>query len=288
MSAERRRAAGLRQRTSHPLRSPATRAIARPNSGVAVSTSLWGRRARRLGAYRAPGRATVCHPPLADPVEVAFVSGGAQAPRDAWGAQVHDLAVPKDQTDPIGAQLSEALDGLHLVPTDMAPQEPANVRELRGQVHPEAAHPQRFPHENATQDSKPAVSAPAAPLKGLHRKEECPPTNSTIQFRREVRMRTVASATPCSTLMAAPLVVSLLEARSSGTPPRTPTVAGPPSEGRGHRRGHGDGDSPCVYPPLDEGQNRERGHCRQQEDQRYATHGQPLFVVRVHGRLKST
>jgi hypothetical protein len=83
-------------------------------------------------------------------------------------------------------------------------------------------------------------------------------------------MRTVASTTPCSTLMAAPSVPALLEARSSGTSPRTPTLAGPPSEGRGHRRGHGNGDCPCVYPPLDEGPNRERGHCRQQEDQRYA------------------
>jgi hypothetical protein len=114
----------------------------------------------------------VCQPPLADAVEVVFVSGSAEAPRAAWRAQVHDLAVLQGQADPIGAPLSEALDALHLVPADMAPQEPANVRELRGQVHPEAAQPQRFPHEHATHDNKPDVSAPAAPLKGLHRKQE--------------------------------------------------------------------------------------------------------------------
>jgi hypothetical protein len=43
------------------------------------STSLWGQPTRRLGGYWAPGRATVCQPPLADEVEVVFVSGGAEA-----------------------------------------------------------------------------------------------------------------------------------------------------------------------------------------------------------------
>ena len=41
----------------------------------------------------------MCHPPLADAVQVAFISGSAETPRGVWGAQVHDLAVLTFQTD---------------------------------------------------------------------------------------------------------------------------------------------------------------------------------------------
>jgi hypothetical protein len=145
----------------------------------------------------------VCQPPLADAMEVAFVSGRSEAQPGVWRSEVNVLAVLQDETDPIGTQLSEAVDGLHLVPTDMVPAEPTNDCELRGQVHPETSYPQRFHHEYAAQDSRRVVSAPTHTSVCITRMSS-PAANSTIQSRRGARMRTVASATPYSTLIPAP------------------------------------------------------------------------------------
>lgn len=83
----------MRQSPSYSSSSPATHAIARPNSRVTIRLSVLERRARCLGAYRAPGLATVRQPPLADAMEVAFVSGRSEAKPGVWRAQVNVLAV---------------------------------------------------------------------------------------------------------------------------------------------------------------------------------------------------
>lgn len=83
----------MRQSPSHSLSSPAAHAIARPNSRVPIRLSVLGRCARCFGANRPPGLATVCQPPLADAMEVTFVSGRSESQPGVWRAQVNVPAV---------------------------------------------------------------------------------------------------------------------------------------------------------------------------------------------------
>jgi hypothetical protein len=163
----------------------------------------------------------VRQPPLAEAMEVLPVLGGGGSPRTpigGRGSQYHPHTAVQDQGSPIGAHLSVAQNGLHLAPGDAALADAPNVGGLRGQVDPEGAHPQRLPHEHATQHQREWV--PVAVGFGIKEPKHhtAPATSRIIQPARGVRMRTVASVTPRSTLMAASFRgVLLVQTRSAGT-----------------------------------------------------------------------
>src|SRR5450759_982238 len=88
----------------------------------------WWRAASLLRRLRAPGRATVRHPPLADALVVLFILGSPQTPRRRRSSKRHGLATFGDELDDPAVEPLFADHCLDFVPGNGPPAEAAKDR----------------------------------------------------------------------------------------------------------------------------------------------------------------
>ena len=144
--------------------------------------------------------------PLANAVEVSLVLVLvlARAPPRRRCLQRHPHTVLKNETHPHRAELLVAKHRLHVPPGNAPPPEATNVCSLPRQIDAESADPQRLGNEYAAYDDGAVDPGVAIVLsKAPYANKNPPHPDIQIQSRRAARILTLASAAPCSRVMAA-------------------------------------------------------------------------------------